>query len=106
VDEDEEVEKETLEPVTLWKPSAADLASLAGTYSSKELSTTWKLEAEGGQLFIRHRGAPKEPLKPTVADAFVVDGLSMMFQRDSGKTPTGFSLDAGRVRGVLFTRVP
>jgi CubicO group peptidase (beta-lactamase class C family) len=106
VDEDEDVEKETFEPVTLWKPNASDLASLAGTYSSKELSTTWKLKAEGGRLFIRHRGAPKDPLKPTVADAFTVDGLSLKFQRDPGKGLTGFLLDAGRVRGILFTRVP
>jgi len=106
VDEDEEVEKETFEPVTLWKPSASELAALAGTYSSKELSTTWKLEVDGGELFIRHRGAPKKPLKPTVADAFIVDELSLKFQRDSGRAPTGFSLDAGRVRGILFTRVP
>jgi CubicO group peptidase (beta-lactamase class C family) len=103
-DEDGDVEEDRFEPVAIWKPSASDLASLAGMYASKELSTTWKLEAQGGQLFIRHRGAPKDPLKPTVADAFTVDGLSLKFQRDPGKGPTGFLLDAGRVRGILFTR--
>jgi hypothetical protein len=101
-DEDGEVEKETFEPVESWTPSAADLAGLAGTYASRELATTWRLVAEKGQLFIRHRGIPAQPLTPTVRDAFTLDGMNLAFRRGSGGKAAGFTLDAGRVRGVTF----
>ena len=60
--EDGGVETETFEPVERWTPRAADLAALAGTYASPELDTSWRLVAEGGQLFVRHRGLPETAL--------------------------------------------
>ncbi len=103
--EDGEVETETFEPVDRWTPTAAEIADLAGTYASRELDTIWRLAAEGGKLVIRHRGLPEDPLTPTVRDAFTVEGMSLSFRRGPGKKAAGFTLDAGRVRGVVFTRV-
>ena len=103
-EEDGEVETETFEPVERWTPSPEELARLAGTYASQELDTSWRLVAEGGKLFIRHRGQPEAALTPTVRDAFTVGGMSLAFRRGPGRT-AGFTLDAGRVRGVVFTRV-
>jgi hypothetical protein len=104
-DEDGEVESETFEPVEPWTPTAAELDALAGTYASRELDTTWRLVAEGGKLFIRHRGMPKEPLVPTIGDAMTLEGMRLSFSRGPARTVTGFTLDAGRVRGVVFSRV-
>jgi CubicO group peptidase (beta-lactamase class C family) len=101
-DEDGDVEKETFEPVDRWTPSGADLAAFAGTYASRELDTTWRLVVEKGQLFVRHRGLPAEPLTPTVRDTFTLDGMNLAFRRGSGGKASGFTLDAGRVRGVTF----
>ncbi|MFY9551089.1 MAG: serine hydrolase domain-containing protein, partial [Thermoanaerobaculia bacterium] len=42
-DEDGDVERETFEPVSIWRPAPGELAELAGTYASDELSTTWRL---------------------------------------------------------------
>jgi CubicO group peptidase (beta-lactamase class C family) len=103
--EDGEVEKETFEPVDRWTPSGADLSGFAGTYASRELDTTWRLVVEKGQLFVRHRGFPADALTPTVRDAFTLEGMNLVFRRGSGGKASGFTLDAGRVRGVAFTRV-
>ena len=58
-----------------------------------------------GKLYVRHRGAPAEPLSPTVADTFALDEMILIFARDASGQPTGFTLDAGRVRGVAFRRL-
>jgi CubicO group peptidase (beta-lactamase class C family) len=104
--DEDEVETETFEPVARWTPTAAQLAELAGRYASAELDTTWRLAVDGGKLYIRHRGMSDEPLEPTVTDAFRGDGIGLTFTRGAGKRPTGFTLDAGRVRGVAFVRQP
>jgi CubicO group peptidase (beta-lactamase class C family) len=102
--EDGEVEVESFEPVERWTPSAADVAAFVGTYASRELDTTWRLVADGGKLTIRHRGISAEPMTPTVRDGFTIDGMNLAFRR-AGRGVSGFTLDAGRVRGVAFVRV-
>jgi CubicO group peptidase (beta-lactamase class C family) len=102
-DEDGDVEKATFEPVESWTPSAPELAGFAGTYASQELDTTWRLAVDKGQLFVRHRGFSEEALTPTVKDQFTLDGMTLAFRRSGGKA-AGFTLDAGRVRGVTFVR--
>jgi CubicO group peptidase (beta-lactamase class C family) len=98
-------EEETYEPVTLWSPTPAELQSFAGRYASDEVDTTWTLAAEGGQLFIRHRGFPEDPLVPTVDGVFVHHGVILAFQKDAAGKVTGFTVNEGRVRGIVFRRV-
>ncbi|MEP6993127.1 MAG: serine hydrolase domain-containing protein [Acidobacteriota bacterium] len=100
----EDPERQTFEPVDPWTPSAAELAPLAGSYASDEVGTTWILAAEGGKLFIRHRGVSKEPLQPMVKDTFTLEGTQLTLQRDAGGGVTGFLVDAGRVKGLVFRR--
>lgn len=104
VDEDEEPETQTFEPVEPWTPSAAELALLAGTYASDEVGTSWRIAAENGNLYIRHRGISEEPLKPTVKDTFTHEGIQLTFQRAAGGEVTGFLVDAGRVKGLAFQK--
>jgi hypothetical protein len=104
VDDDGDVEKWSFEPVEPWTPTPADLSALAGIYASPELDTTWRLEEKDGKLYIRHRGAPEEPLAPTTGDRMAVGGRILRFSRDAAGKPTGFTLDEGRVRGIVFRR--
>jgi CubicO group peptidase (beta-lactamase class C family) len=105
-DDDGEAEKQIFEPVDRWSPTPSDLAALAGTYASRELNTTWRLVVEKGQIFVRHRGIPAQAMTPTVRDSFTLDGMNLAFRRGSGGKASGFTLDAGRVRGVTFARAP
>jgi CubicO group peptidase (beta-lactamase class C family) len=104
--EDGELETETYEPVTLWSPTAADLQGFAGRYESQEVDTTWTLAVDGGKLFLRHRGLPEGPLRPTVEDVFAVRGMILAFRRDSVGRVMGFTVGEGRVRGIAFEREP
>jgi CubicO group peptidase (beta-lactamase class C family) len=105
VDEDGDVENWTFEPVDAWTPTAADLAAFSGRYASAELDTTWRLEAKDGKLYLRYRGAPEEPLAPSIADRMSVGGQALRFTRDASGQVNGFTVDEGRVRGIAFRRV-
>ncbi|HEX4441442.1 MAG TPA: serine hydrolase domain-containing protein [Thermoanaerobaculia bacterium] len=105
LDEDGDVENWSFEPVDAWSPSPADLAALAGRYTSRELDTTWRLEIVDGKLYVRHRGGPEEPLSPTVADRMTVAGRVLRFTRDASGKAAGFIVDEGRVRGIAFQRM-
>ena len=104
VEAEEEPQTQTFEPVELWTPTAAELAPLAGLYSSEEVGTTWRLVAEGDKLLIKHRGVSEEPLKPTVKDTFTHDGIELTFQRGPKGEVTGFLVDAGRVKSLEFKK--
>jgi CubicO group peptidase (beta-lactamase class C family) len=103
--EDGELETETYEPVTLWSPTAEDLKAFAGRYESEEVDTTWTLAVEDGKLFLRHRGLPEDPLRPTVEGVFALRGMILAFQKDSSGRVTGFTVNEGRVRGIAFRKI-
>jgi hypothetical protein len=103
-EEDEEPSTQTFEPVEPWTPAAAELAPLAGLYTSDEVGTTWRLAVEEGKLVIHHRGISEEPLKPTVKDTFTHEGIQLTFQRGAGGEVTGFVVEAGRVKNLAFRR--
>ena len=98
-------ETEVFDPVGVASPGPAELSELAGDYASGELATTWRLVVDGGKLYIRHRGLPKDPLVPTVKDAMNLDGMNLRFHRGANGKVTGFTLDMGRVRGIAFSKV-
>ncbi len=102
--EDGEIERESFEPVDPWSPTASELASMAGTYASAELDTTWRLAVVDGGLVIRHRGLPEKGLTPTIADHFTLDRMELAFQRDGAQRITGFTLGESRVKGIVFRK--
>ena len=105
-DEDGEIEREVYEPVLAWVPAAAQLSDFAGSFVSDELETTWLLALDKGNLVVRHRGISEQPLRPTVADTFTLDGMNLAFTRDGARKVTGFRLDEGRVKGIGFAKRP
>jgi CubicO group peptidase (beta-lactamase class C family) len=106
IDDDGDLESLSFEPVEVWSPTPAELSALAGRYASAELDTSWRLEAKDGKLYLRYRGAPEDPLAPSVADRMSVGGEVLHFTRDASGQANGFTVDAGRVRGIAFRRMP
>ena len=103
----ENARPEVFEPVETFAPSAEELAEFAGTYFSEELDVTYRLEVEKSDLRVRIRTAPLRTLEPASRDSFTGPGATQFeFRRDAAGKITGFSLSAGRIRNVQFTRKP
>ena len=75
------------------------------TYTSDELDVKLVVEAKGDKLLLRRRPADEIELRPAYADDFAAPGLgSLRFSRNASGRVTGFSIFAGRVIDVRFTR--
>lgn len=84
---------------------AEEAAGYAGEYASEELAVSYAVAADGGRLTI---GLPIEsrlPLERIGPDAFGVGGMELRFTRDADGRVDGFTIDAGRVRGIRCERV-
>ncbi len=85
--------------------SAAELAAFAGTYYSEELDADYRIFLEEGELRVKRGRGDPVPVRPTGTDEFEVEGASVTFERDDHGRPSGFVVDAGRVRGIRFLRL-
>ena len=86
--------------------SAVVLSDYAGAYDSDELQVTYTVRVEGDSLVVERPPATRLPLRPTARDGFAMGraGAVVRFTRDAAGAITGFALDAGRVRGIVFSR--
>jgi CubicO group peptidase (beta-lactamase class C family) len=84
--------------------TAAEGAGYAGSYRSEELEATYVLEADSGQLVMRS-GVSRSAMRRLASDVLNAGNVTLRFSRDATGQITGFSLDAGRVRGIRFDRV-
>jgi CubicO group peptidase (beta-lactamase class C family) len=108
----EEAEKKEKSEITL---TAQQLQSYAGEYWSEELGVTYRLaSAEGRMKVVAMRdgsGSPRvnnfsaEALRATGTDEFEAGktGVTLHFGR-GGESASGFTLDAGRTKGITFQR--
>ena len=86
-----------------YKPTAADLAELAGRYHSDELDAVFEIRVDGDRLtLLRPRNEPV-PLRPGGPDEFVASGSTLTFLWEEGRV-VGFRVYAGRVTGIEFVR--
>jgi hypothetical protein len=96
-------------PPTVWtafdptRPSAAELSAYAGRYYSPELDTSYVLAIKDGALALdaRRLGGP---LEPSVRDEFTLGSMVLRFERDAQGRPSGFRVNAGRIRNLRFER--
>jgi CubicO group peptidase (beta-lactamase class C family) len=86
-----------------WTPAAADLAAFAGDYYSDELDVTYHVTVDGDHLLMKRR-LDQAPLQPTSQDTFSAHGLTFHFERGTGGDVTAFTVEAGRVQHIRFTR--
>lgn len=92
------------------KPSAAELADLAGSYFSPELDITYTFTLEAGRLAARSIWSV-EPIvfTPGIADRFDSPHWTMstiVFVRDARGRVNGLRVHADGIRDVLLRRVP
>jgi len=92
------------------------LRDYLGDYSSDELRVSYRLEAAEGKLkltiglpsgaFASLGNNPQDYLLATGTDEFEFGstGIAIHFQRNAEHRVTGFTLDAGRTRGLAFVR--
>jgi hypothetical protein len=107
VPEQEALGKDRFDLVPAYRPEAADLAAFSGDYHAPELDVTWRIVRDSAGLRAELRGRELARLTPTYADHFSsAQGSSLAFRRDRRGRVTGFTVQAGRVRNILFTRVP
>jgi CubicO group peptidase (beta-lactamase class C family) len=95
------VDFEKLEIVRL---TPAQLEEYAGRYHSAELQTTFTVRVVDGELTVLRRGEAPQRLQPRERDEFASGPVTLRFQRDAAGAVTGYRLDMGRIRGLLFER--
>ncbi|MDQ3246890.1 MAG: beta-lactamase family protein [Pseudomonadota bacterium] len=85
-----------------WRPDAADLGEIAGTFRSEEVGATYYAKVENGALVIRLDDPIRDPwvLSPTVRDKFVFSHGSLRVERDSSGKPCRLLLNADRLRDL------
>jgi hypothetical protein len=93
------------EKVEPWTPAPADLAALAGEYSSDEAEVTLRVALEHAQLVIHRRPDASIPLTPAYKDAFNSSLGVVRFLRDSAGKVTGLSVSESRVWDLRFRSV-
>jgi len=85
--------------------SPEQLNEYAGDYFSDELLVTYKLRMVDGRLRFTHKNAPSVlPLKAQNRDAFSVSRLQFEFKRDAHGKISGFTIQTGRVKNILFKK--
>jgi CubicO group peptidase (beta-lactamase class C family) len=87
------------------KPSAAELAALAGTYRSDELDVTYRVSVAGTTLVFTSLRSDPIPFFPADADHFDNPLARLAVVRDAAGRVTGVSIATGRIKGLVFSKV-
>ena len=103
VDSDGEVRR--FLPEKEWKPTADELASVAGDWFSEEAGATITVAVEDGKTFIKQRPATRLQLQPLYQDHFSVQGYVVWFTRDKNGKVDSMHVGASRMRDMPFVRV-
>ena len=82
----------------------SQLKEYAGEYYNDELPVTYKLAAEKGSLYFKHKNAPEGALKAMDRDKFTIHWFNIEFVRDKRKRIKGFVLGAGRAANIEFVK--
>lgn len=97
--------EEVWERVPPARPTAAELAELAGTYYSADVEATLTVVADGETLRVKMRPDRVETLAPLYADAFDAPLGTVIFRRDARGRVTALSVVQERAWDVRFERV-
>lgn len=90
---------------TPWRPSADELRTFEGTYSSDEVGASYTATVDSGRLVLRLRTAVRRVLTPVYPDAFSAGGMgTVWFTRDARGRVTAMHVGAARVWDIAFER--
>jgi CubicO group peptidase (beta-lactamase class C family) len=94
----------TAPPATM--PAGTSLTDYAGTYESGEVDGRFTVAVDGLKLTLKRETDAEAAVmqQDSALDEFRARGLTIAFQRDANKKITGLTVDAGRVRGIKFTK--
>ena len=95
---------ESYEAVTVFDPTAAQLAEYPGAFVSQEIDPIYRISIQDGKLTLDRLKHKPDTLRPAMRDVFVGDIGTVRFTRDGNQHISGFILDAGRIRNFQFTR--
>ncbi len=84
--------------------NAAEGADYVGSYRSEELEAVYVFAADSGRLVMRN-GPASTVVRRSAPDILNAGNTTLRFSRDPAGRVTGFTLDAGRVRGIRFERM-
>lgn len=84
-------------------PSAEQLQAYVGIYRSQEIDAVWEIALDGDVVELHRTGEDSAELIPLGPDEFNGAGLGVSFVR-AGRRITGLTVDAGRVKGIMFSR--
>jgi hypothetical protein len=90
--------------VTEWKPTAADLAEIAGDWYSEEAQAMFTFTIDGDKAFFKQRPSTKMPLQPLYKDHFGAQGFVLWVTRDSSGKIDKLHVGGSRMRDMQFTR--
>ncbi len=91
-------------PVRIAYDSAA-FAGFAGDYTSQEADARWTIRVGRDAMTFSRWNGDVAPLRPAGPDVFAGPAsLRITFTRDANGRVTGFTADASRALGVIFTR--
>ena len=85
-------------------PSAAELAPLAGVYTSAETGAALTVAVKGADLTLAIGSGAPARLRPTFRDAFLMQGTAIRFLRAADGGVTGLSAGDDRAWDLRFTR--
>ena len=85
-----------------WTPTPAEIASLAGEYTSDEAEVTLRIGVEHGLAVIHRRPADTIALTPAYNDAFTSSMGVVRFQRDAKGKVTTMTIHESRVWSITF----
>jgi len=81
-------------------------AVYAGKYQSAELGVTWTVAQKGDGLVATVVKGREVPLKAVSKDKYTVDGMQVMFARDTKGKVNALLVTPGRSRNIRFSRQP
>ena len=86
-------------------PGADALQEYSGTYYSPELDTSYELLVKDGELVRQHNRHPDQALEFLRPDLYNLGGyFQVQFTRDAQGVVTGLTMNAGRVRNLMFRK--
>jgi CubicO group peptidase (beta-lactamase class C family) len=88
-----------------WKPTAAELASIAGRYRNDEIGVTFTVSTAGDRLVISPRAGVADTMPATYRDAFGDSGETAWFVRDKQGRVSAMHFGSGRAWDFVSARL-
>jgi hypothetical protein len=95
---------QSYEAVAVFEPTAAQLAEYTGAFVSQEIDPVYRISLQDGKLTLLRLRHKPDTLWPAMRDAFVGEIGTLRFTRDANQQVSAFTLDAGRIQNLKFTR--